>query len=174
MSSTPEATGSSTPTSPCTTRYYGVPCSARHLRRQCDVSAIANLSASPIGTRDFRGHLQRSRFGFWQSGSITVPAVFTVTGTAQKEAGPQRVAPGREGPTACGPFRFHSEQSVAVRLGVRDGTGQRVALVDAGWPRRCLGCVECRLGPNRRLHRDVRAVVVTHLHPTITDGRTSA
>jgi len=97
-----------------------------------------------------------------------VLAVFTVTGTAQKEAWDRNVLPPVEKvrpglwsipvPIPKNPLRYVSVYVVELKSGV--------ALVDAGWPTDeswdALGAGLAEAGGSIG---DVRAVVVTHLHP---------
>jgi glyoxylase-like metal-dependent hydrolase (beta-lactamase superfamily II) len=97
-----------------------------------------------------------------------VPTVFTVTGTAQKEAWDRNVLPPVEKvrpglwsipvPIPNNPLRYVSVYVIELKSGV--------ALVDAGWPTdeswEALGAGLAEAGGSMS---DVRAVVVTHIHP---------
>ena len=107
-------------------------------------------------------------FGFRQSRSITVPCVFTVTGTAQKEAWDRNVIPPVEKvrpgmwsipvPIPNNPLRYVSVYVLELDNGV--------ALVDAGWPTDdAWDALNAGLTEAGGSMSDVRAVVVTHLHP---------
>jgi len=107
-------------------------------------------------------------FGFRQTPSITVPSVFTVTGTVQKEAWDRNVIPPvemvRPGmwsvpvPIPNNPLRYVSVYVLELDNGV--------ALVDAGWPTDdAWDALNAGLTETGGSMSDVRAVVVTHLHP---------
>jgi glyoxylase-like metal-dependent hydrolase (beta-lactamase superfamily II) len=114
---------------------------------------------------------ERSRlcgFGFSQSEWITVPTVFTVTGTVQKEAWDRNVVPPVEKvrpgmwsipvPIPNNPLRYVSVYVLELDNGV--------ALVDAGWPTDdAWDALNAGLAETGGSMSDVQAVVVTHLHP---------
>jgi glyoxylase-like metal-dependent hydrolase (beta-lactamase superfamily II) len=97
-----------------------------------------------------------------------VPSVFTVTGTAQKEAWDRNVIPPVEKirpgmwsipvPIPNNPLRYVSVYVLELDNGV--------ALVDAGWPTDdAWDALNAGLTETGGSMSDVRAVVVTHLHP---------
>jgi glyoxylase-like metal-dependent hydrolase (beta-lactamase superfamily II) len=99
---------------------------------------------------------------------VTVPSVFTVTGTAQKEAWDRDVLPPVEKvrpgmwsipvPIPHNPLRYVLVYVLELDNGV--------ALVDAGWPTDdAWEALNAGLAETGGTVSDVRAVVVTHLHP---------
>jgi glyoxylase-like metal-dependent hydrolase (beta-lactamase superfamily II) len=99
---------------------------------------------------------------------ITVPTVFTVTGTAQKEAWDRNVIPPVEKvrpglwsvpvPIPNNPLRYVSVYMLELDSGV--------AIVDAGWPTDdAWDALNAGLVEAGGSMSDVQAVVVTHLHP---------
>jgi glyoxylase-like metal-dependent hydrolase (beta-lactamase superfamily II) len=107
-------------------------------------------------------------FRFSQSGWITVPIVFKVTGTVQKEAWDRNVVPPVEKvrpgmwsvpvPIPNNPLRYVSVYVLELDNGV--------ALVDAGWPTDdAWNALNVGLAETGGSMSDVQAVVVTHLHP---------
>ena len=112
--------------------------------------------------------LEVAGFGHPSSRWVTVPAVFTVTGTAQKEAWDRSVLPPVENvrpglwsipvPIPKNPLRYVSVYVLELDNGV--------ALVDAGWPTDdAWVSLNAGLAETGGSISDVRAVVVTHLHP---------
>jgi glyoxylase-like metal-dependent hydrolase (beta-lactamase superfamily II) len=107
-------------------------------------------------------------FGTRQRHWITVPSVFTVTGTVQKEAWDRNVVPPVEKvrpgmwsvpvPIPNNPLRYVSVYVLELDNGI--------ALVDAGWPTDdAWDALNAGLLETGGSMSDVRAVVVTHLHP---------
>jgi glyoxylase-like metal-dependent hydrolase (beta-lactamase superfamily II) len=107
-------------------------------------------------------------FGFRETPWITVPSVFTVTGTVQKDAWDRNVIPPVEKvrpglwsvpvPIPNNPLRYVSVYVLELDNGV--------ALVDAGWPTDdAWDALNAGLTETGGSMSDVRAVVVTHLHP---------
>jgi glyoxylase-like metal-dependent hydrolase (beta-lactamase superfamily II) len=115
-----------------------------------------------------RYRFEASCFGRSRSPSGTVPTVFTVTGTAQKDAWDRNVMPPvekvRSGiwsipvPIPNNPLRYVLVYALELDSGV--------AIVDAGWPTDdAWEALNAGLTEAGGSMSDVQAVVVTHLHP---------